>query len=180
MTCKTCNKYFRSPILLPCGHNVCKEHIYSDKKSYTCNVCNKNHKTVENENGFALNIGIIDLIELNIHLGDRAKKENEIIQEFDSVIQDFKLINRAPKYFITLQVDETRNIIISRKKELFEKIQPFSEEMLKELNEFEADCLKVNSIDENEFVDKCPLELNDFEKMSGQWKEELRSPEIDH
>ena len=92
-TCKVCNKYFKSPVTLPCGHNVCSEHVNLDNESYTCKECNKEHRTVER--GFVSCTAIINLLKLNIHLAEETVAENKLIDQFDSVMHDFRLLSKA-------------------------------------------------------------------------------------
>ena len=84
VTCKFCKKYFKDPVVLPCGGNICREHV--DLKTdnfliYKCQLCNENHKTYDG--GFCSNSAIIDLLKLNSHLDEKSKQIHQAIDKFD-------------------------------------------------------------------------------------------------
>ena len=85
LTCSICKKYFKNPVSLPCGANICKEHVVLKQHDqfqpmvqnhdnqpmlykYQCHLCNQDH--VAYEDGFATNIGMVELIKLNWHLDE--------------------------------------------------------------------------------------------------------------
>ena len=49
-----CKKYFKEPIDLPCGHNVCKQHLNKLEKTFKCTICDK--ETIIPEGGFKINL----------------------------------------------------------------------------------------------------------------------------
>ena len=57
LTCSYCSKIFRDPIELPCGHNLCKEHLTGKNENrIKCAECKKDFEVKDNEfksNNFA-------------------------------------------------------------------------------------------------------------------------------
>ena len=44
LVCKVCSKYYLNPVILPCGNNVCEEHVSkklgeNNSKIYKCDIC---------------------------------------------------------------------------------------------------------------------------------------------
>lgn len=65
--CPICEFTFKSPIILPCGHSICKWHADdNDDKSIKCMKCFEEHSIPSN--GFPQNETLIDLIDAEIEL----------------------------------------------------------------------------------------------------------------
>lgn len=185
LRCKFCKNYFVEPIVLACGESLCKKHVNMMKNDlnnngsnvYKCLICNENHKSPEN--GFSLNIVLNDLLKLNFYLDEHVVTEVKLIDEFETVIQDFRSLCKAPNNFIREQMAEERNKIEIRREKLIEKIQTVSNELLNELKEFEDDCLnetlKKNASDLN---DKYLKELDNQENKIESWREEITAPRL--
>ena len=55
--CYLCNEILVSPVTIPCGHNVCKIHLYqlfersssSEKQSIKCQLCHDFHSLSKND-----------------------------------------------------------------------------------------------------------------------------------
>ena len=58
LTCSVCKKYFLDPVALPCGSNICKEHVILKEMqknkiySFHCSLCEQDHETLRD--GFPL------------------------------------------------------------------------------------------------------------------------------
>ena len=111
LTCKICSKFFKDPVLLPCGQTVCKEHVElkkcnngSECLSYKCQVCPEEHRTLDKQ-GFAVNAGMNDILKLKGHSQrPNAVVELKLIEEFDALIADLRLVCKDPSKYITNQV----------------------------------------------------------------------------
>jgi len=54
LLCRYCGKFFKSPIVLPCGETICMEHVRNlvsrtsqenaTKREITCHFCNETHE----------------------------------------------------------------------------------------------------------------------------------------
>lgn len=187
LVCKICQKYFQDPVLLPCGENICKEHVVLNKSpdekeakiyNYMCQLCKSNHQTLEA--GFCLNTGMIKLLKLNYHLDENALAQHKLVEELDSVVKALRLICKAPNYFISEYASEIRNRIDVRREELLLRVHSVSNRMLNELKEFEDGCLRENrKNDGNDLMAENQLELDKLERQIEAWKSELRTPRLD-
>ena len=157
-TCQICKKkkYFKDPVTLPCGTNVCNEHVVLIENAenqplfYTCKcqICSQDH--LSNQAVFSTNIGIAELLKLNLHLDDLTKKEEELIGELELVAQDLTLLCNDPYNYIFDQLNEVRNRIDLRRENLIEKVHLMLDEALKKINAFEEEC-KINLNNLNNF-----------------------------
>ena len=176
LTCFVCKKYYLNPVILPCGKNICGEHIDQNSSDYKCLNCNSNH--VVPENGFSINETIVKISRLNIHLDEKTKYLHEIIDEFDTVVKELSLLCKDPDNFIFDYVSATRFKIDLEREKLIERIHKISEDMLGKLKVLE-DGAKTNAKKLNDLIDRNQLELDKLEQLSEKWKKELRTPKLE-
>ena len=96
LICQICNKYLKAPVQLPCGPNICKEHIAINEPTssikedplssssssnhqikvheYSCQLCKNRHKMMASS--FAVNNWMSDLLGKMEHLD-----ESELIRK---------------------------------------------------------------------------------------------------
>ena len=165
-----------NPVILPCGKNVCGEHIDQNASDYKCLSCNNNHAVPEN--GFIVNEMTVKLAKLNMHLDKKTKSLHEIIDEFDTVIKELSLLCKDPDNFIFDYVSATRFKIDLEREKLIERIHKISEDMLGKLKLLE-DGAKTNAKKLNDLIDRNQLELDKLEQLSEKWKKELRTPKLE-
>ncbi len=88
LTNSYCWKIFQDPILLPCNHSICREHL-SEKdlvkeNKIKCNECKLEFQVRENE--FKLNETLSQLIESHSYLSD---EEMSLKQQLEESIKKF-------------------------------------------------------------------------------------------
>jgi hypothetical protein len=75
LTCSYCSKIFKDPIEMPCGHNLCKEHLTEKNENrIKCVECKQDFGIKDND--FKLNNFAKKLLDDHLHLSD---EEFEII-----------------------------------------------------------------------------------------------------
>jgi hypothetical protein len=161
-TCEICNKYYLNPIILPCGDNVCEEHVKqktkitdNQEKEYQCELCQSKHKlpTV----GFIINKSFIQMMNKNLHLNEKTKTAIKKIDDLDSLNKEIDLIVKDPEHFIFNYFSEEKNKIDLKRETLFANINDISEEMINEIKKLEIESKsnltekKQNLIDSNKF-----------------------------
>ena len=113
VTCKICKKYFSNPILLPCGNNICENHLTTynnDNESiYKCDICFKDHQLPEE--GFSLNRPFIEMMNLNIHFDEQTRKTVNVIENLNNVNKTIDLLIKDPNEFIYSYFFECENRI---------------------------------------------------------------------
>ncbi len=81
INCVNCRNVLTSPILLPCGHSVCKHHIDKDKtkQSCMCNQCGVRHSKCK----FYPNKALSDLIDTQLGSIDFGQTYKEATKSCD-------------------------------------------------------------------------------------------------
>ena len=78
INCKSCGKILKQPVVLPCGHSICKHHETEDNnQNIECIKCNKSFEIPSD--GFAPNCDLESLLlrEINeLDLGEKQCKSN--------------------------------------------------------------------------------------------------------
>ena len=183
LTCKVCDKYLKDPVILPCQENICKEHVVLANESnnlitYNCQICHKKHQ-VDSEEGFSSNENVSNLIKLNDHLDENAKMANEAIDDLEQVLTDWKCLIQKPGKLIEDYFEATRERIFTRRTQWIERAHCISDEMLALVavleNEAKTDLESLNNVLIQQLEDK----LDEMERLSGEWKDELRDPNIE-
>jgi hypothetical protein len=144
VTCKKCKLFFQEPVMLPCENNICQRHVLEATKNeekprvYKCEICFKDHKITED--GFILNRVIVNMMDLSLHLNEKTKKAKEIINDFDTVVQELKTLSSDPENFVYEYVHATVNKIDLERERLMLQIGEISEDMLGKLKSLEVEC----------------------------------------
>ena len=102
--CKVCKKYLKDPVLLPCGENVCKQHVdlnEAENKSkycnYKCELCKEIHQILST--GFSNKV-LVKILKFNIHSYKDSIKVQKAVNKFDKVIKELSLLCKDPANFI--------------------------------------------------------------------------------
>ena len=152
-TCGICKKFLLKPVVLPCNDSICSMHVYEAAKDdeeltiYKCQVCRKDHKIPED--GFSLNGAIVEIMRFNFHVDEKTRKAQEIINNFDKVLAELRMLCKDPENFIYEYIHATINKIDLKRDQIFEQIGDISEEMLTKLKSFKEESKSnlKNSID---------------------------------
>ena len=76
LTCSYCMKIYRKPVILPCNHCLCEEHLKDldvlKVKSIRCKTCKQESSLDDNE--FKPNEIVQSLIEKDMHLTEADKE----------------------------------------------------------------------------------------------------------
>jgi len=91
-TCSNCSKYFKRPMLLPCGHTMCNQHLDEAKENKTTLKCGSCQKEFDlDKNMFTPNLAVqID--------DDSLLREKERSLK-DKIIESFTIINKLDQDF---------------------------------------------------------------------------------
>jgi hypothetical protein len=88
LTCSYCSKIFKHPIILPCDHSLCGQHLNErdvvKANKIKCKTCNEEFAVKGNE--FKSNEAIVKLIETQSYLSDQ---EITLKQELEESIKKF-------------------------------------------------------------------------------------------
>jgi hypothetical protein len=167
---KNCQKYLEKPIVLPCGHSICQQHVDHVKphlNTFDCSLCEQKHPIPEK--GFTLNLAISKGLFLNKHLNAEHKEAMNAFQEVESLIEGFKKSDLAsPDTFIFEQFFIWRNQIDLHREKMIESIQKKSETLLNKLNALEEECKQHRQ----------QLAMLKFDESDEEVREALRNPQM--
>ena len=145
ITCISCKKTLKVPMILPCGHTICKRHVdeavstNNEPRILECLSCEITHEIPAN--GFAPNIALKRLIEINNReIEDLGDEYNSALHKFDWLLNEFKRIKTDPKMRLHAVLSDFRNKIDLRREELVREIDRKALEAKEELNKYENDC----------------------------------------
>ena len=153
--CYLCNEILVSPVTIPCGHNVCKIHLYqlfessssSEKQSIKCQLCHDFHSLSKNDLTINKQIqSILDTefykMKININCFDECK------QTLDDTNQTFAMlesISKDPENHIYEYFQEIKNKVDLRREELKAKIDTYSDDILKSIDLNRLNCINLSS-----------------------------------
>ena len=186
--CPTCMKILNLPVILPCGHTICKEHVdkavENNETNIKCNICIESY--VIPPNGFVRNRALESLVEV---LSEREKKKasfeeslgenlkeyyylaTETCKSFEELFDEFKKIKNDPEMKINTVISEFRNKVDLRREDLKQKIDIKILELIERIDEFEKEC-KANASNVksdcklDETLDRLKNALNETKKSS--------------
>ena len=158
LLCPICAEVYSDPRLLPCGETVCNECIAklekSDRKNeIKCSLCDDLHPIPEN--GFYSNNRISRLSKKRPRevtrpsstklLAEKVNSTQDKIESLERMIKNGK--DEIQKYCIKL-----RNEVNLQAEIMIEDIHKQSEELIKQINDYELECIR--KYEENETSEK--------------------------
>ena len=179
--CSSCNEFIDTPVVLPCGHSICKYHVeeaeelLETNKTIECEKCHETHEIPEK--GFARNRALENLIEKEIHsidLGDEYKTALNKSNRFKDLLEEFKLAKNDPEAKIHSVISDLRNKVDLRREELKEEIDNEALAAIKKLDDFENEC-KSNLPSINDEFEHLDDMFKSWTKSVGDWNRDLNT-----
>ena len=165
--CVNCESTLISPVLLPCGHSVCKKHaIENTNSTIRCGKCGQDHSIPTNS--FPHNEALSMLIETEIgklDFGETYNKAKRCCSELGDIHEKIDAILKDPNMFTYEQVNDFRNKIQVKSEEMKLRIDKEVDRLIEKLSEFESDTKDFSK--SKQFTDKAKnLEMNLKESLS--------------
>ena len=166
--CMKCNKVLEKPVLLPCGHSMCKLHEEEVEGLTTigCNICQVDHNLISG--GFPRVIALEKLIEKQIehlHLGDEYNSTFKQYKDFSDLLDRFEKLRKDPEVRIHEEIGDMKAKIDLHREELKSQIDREALMYIDILDQYEQNC-KLNAVEIKS--DK------DIETKLAAWKEEMK------
>ena len=172
--CQKCNLYMDTPINLPCGYSICKNHV-SNKESifYNCNLCKSEHFIPQE--GYPINKSVKKIIDLNNHLTGLQKEAKMWYDNLKSIVDDYSnngFVNKDQ--FIKEFFEHVRNDVKLHRDEIIKNLNEKSDQFIKILDKQENECkLNANKLEE--------IDLNHLKNdQLPEWSKDLRHPLVDN
>lgn len=147
ITCKykSCEDYLEEPVVLPCGHSICKHHVEEvvekNEKQMKCDICDESFDIPSK--GFAPNRaleGLLDREINNLDLGDEYNSAFDECSRFEELLEHFNNAKNDPEMRIHTVLSDLRNKVDLRREELKLDIDRQALEMIEQIDEFEKEC----------------------------------------
>ena len=98
LSCPQCTRIFRDPIVLPCGHTLCKAHLRACT-TIECLLCKREFINL-NENSFVTNIVVANLVkDENFLSSDEHHCKQSIVELFSSFEQFLDELSQSQSGF---------------------------------------------------------------------------------
>lgn len=195
LNCTNCSETLVDPVLLPCGHTICKSHEAKARDvssiNLRCKLCDFDHEIPSN--GFPSNLLAGAFLERdfkNLDLGCDYNEAVDSLNYLEELFCEIQTLKRDPEAEISQTIGELKTRIdLSREIEK-EKIDVKALQLIKELNEFETECIsnwkklhKENSLDNNLESVKKEIEiwrkqLDSFKKNVFTWNNVTKCSDI--
>lgn len=180
LECIICNQTLKQPVLLPCGHTVCKIHEIERKEKNSdiyCCECDESHEIPSK--GFPVVRAMEDLLKRkfqNIDLGEEHVKASNAFKELGEFLKKMQQIKQNPELEINEIVWELKNKVDLRREISKKQIDDEAQAIIDELDEFERKCMmNREQIDATKQSSELAKLLDNLEKEFSTWQKELRS-----
>lgn len=182
--CSKCSNILKKPVVLPCGHSMCKIHEeeHQSLKLVECSLCYSSHEIPES--GFIPNKSFEVLLEKNVEYVYLRKEHRAALSKFEQFAdfyEHFKTLRNYPELDIHKTLGELRLHIESRRNELKSKIDSHAAEFAARLDDYEAECkarldrIDLHAVDERLRAWENDLrvwrsQLASFQRDASMWK----------
>lgn len=179
--CEICNQIYESPVILPCFHTVCLNHIDFGLK-YKCVFCNQIHQIPDN--GFPFDSRVMKLIRINenyikidkINYGKINRSAKESCQQLEDLLDQSQTLAIDPYFYIHNYFSKLKNDIDLKKEEYILMIETSHEKIIRDIEHFENKCKFEAQMKSLNLYDLIKVSKNKLEK----WNADLRVPDFDH
>lgn len=143
--CPICEEILKEPVLLPCGHTICKIHeIDKEEKrleKINCPTCNCEHDV--SEKGFPLNLVVQNLIKFKLNeidLGGEHTVAVESFRDLKGLVEEIKRMRENPELEIKRIMDCLRNKIDLRREKAKKSLDDEALALIAEIDQLELNC----------------------------------------
>jgi ElaB/YqjD/DUF883 family membrane-anchored ribosome-binding protein/ribosomal protein L37AE/L43A len=170
--CAICKNVMNSPVILPCGHSICKRHadeITDVDGLITCNKCGRDYS----KQAFPPNEGLANIIETqiaNMDLGPKHKTAKDACDKLDMVIGQIEQLLKDPYYFSHEEINELQRQAQLKREELKNQIDNEFDKIYNKLEEFKTRCKTHFSTNEYKIeADKISEEVRNARSKLNEW-----------
>lgn len=153
LACSQCLSTLKSPVMLPCGENICKHHVITDELSnndddniinneYYCCSCNQGHPMPKG--GFVINKVLQRILDTKFHYGLKFGNEYEsiigILEKVERALDKYHQLKRDPDFKIDNEIGALKRRIDVNREELKLCIDQRAENLIEQVVGYEIEC----------------------------------------
>jgi len=143
--CDQCSQRLVVPVVIPCGHSICKSHIdnqlanaSNERKILICEICRDEHLIPKN--GFVVNKRLNDLLGIDLN-------------SLEANMVKLDLLEKDAENYINDHFEDIKIKVAVRRDDLISKIVKYSDEILRSIEIDQLNCTKqskqVNQVTAN-------------------------------
>ena len=140
--CDQCHQLIVEPVTIPCGNSVCKTHLDSHQKNFTCELCREEHTVPEK--GFNVNKRIQMALDIQLNTLTLDPKYDQFKKKLEEAKQTFAEVEsttKDPESFVYIYFEEIKREIDLRREELKAEIDEYSNELIEEVESTKLDLM---------------------------------------
>ena len=149
--CVNCCPILNSPVLLPCGHSICKHHAETTSDTMIkCGKCGRDH-LIPSE-GFINQESLAAIIETefySINLGEENEQAKTDYETLEMLINQVNSFLADPTYQTREKIDDIKNKIYLKREQVKLEIDQETDKLIDKLDQYVKKLL--TQLDENEF-----------------------------
>lgn len=139
LKCANCADTLSDPVVIPCGHSVCRYHQAASK--ICCRLCTRDFDVPSS--GFIANKQIAELLDVQLpsfQLGAEYDEARNNTNTFEEALGELKGLVNEPECVIFENMSELRNKIDLRRETLKRTIDEDALAAVDRVNSFETEC----------------------------------------
>ena len=117
LKCVNCRDILSTPVILPCGHTICKYHTEVDDEQIICGECGSRHLN----KGFIVVQAVSKMIEVqlnNFDFGEQHKDASKSCDDLKTHLDKNDTMLNDLEYFIHESIEELKNRVMLRREQL--------------------------------------------------------------
>ena len=147
LMCTSCKKMLKIPVILPCGHTICKHHVdeaanNNETNHIRCDICLESYEIPAN--GFvrvrALEIQLENKPNLGQQLLSDFNLARDTCESFGEFLEEFNRIKSDPELKIHTVISDLKNKVDLKREEMKQEIDKKALTIIERLDEFEREC----------------------------------------
>ena len=168
--CDQCHQLLANPVTIPCGNNICKNHLEDfltgqskNESTFKCQVCDGEHSVPKE--GFLINKRMqsgIDMQWNSLKLSPVYEECKRHILEANANLDKIETLEVNSESFIYDYFGEIKRQVDLRREDLKLKIDIYSDKIFKSIECTQLNCIKLSN-EANELtkeIEKSKAELN--------------------
>lgn len=170
LKCVNCREILSVPVILPCGHMICQQHIHVDDSQVMCCNCGIHHPNKE----FITVKSVADMLEANLpslDFGNQHKQVTKLCEELRNQLdKNDAMLNNFDTH-IYEEISSLKNRVMLKSEKLKLSIDETTKEIISDLEELKKQC-KIN-FKENTQEDGFKCSMDKFRTLNESTKKKL-------